>query len=66
VVSAFVLGSEFVLERTACGMEVHWVQGISVSDSGHWGHPAPHGEPVVQQVIPRLGWVAQLKTAWLA
>ena len=26
-------------------MEVHWVQGISMADAGHWGHrhPAPHG-----------------------
>src|SRR5262245_14509495 len=41
--------SEFVLECTACGMDVHWIQGISVADPGHWGHrhPAPHGEPVV-------------------
>ncbi len=41
--------SEFVLDCTACGQEVHWVQGISVSDLGHWGHrfPAPHGEAVV-------------------
>src|SRR5215475_6819340 len=41
--------SEFVLDCTACGMEVHWVQGNSLSDPGHWGHrfPAPHREPVV-------------------
>ncbi len=41
--------SEFVLDCTACGMEVHWVRGISMTDPGHWGHrfPAPHGEPVV-------------------
>jgi hypothetical protein len=41
--------SELVLDCTACGMEVHWAQGISMSDPGHWGHarPAPHGEPVV-------------------
>src|SRR5262245_55821548 len=41
--------SEFVLDCTACGMEVHWVQGISMSDPGHWGHrfPAPHGDPSV-------------------
>jgi hypothetical protein len=39
----------WVLDCTACGMEVHWVQGISMGDPGHWGHrfPAPHGEPVV-------------------
>jgi hypothetical protein len=32
-----------------CGMDVHWVQGIAVSDPGHWAHarPAPHGEPAV-------------------
>lgn len=37
------------LLATACGMEVHWVKGISVAEPGHWGHrrPAPHGEPVV-------------------
>jgi hypothetical protein len=41
--------SDFALDCTACGVEVHWVQGISVADPGHWGHrlPAPHGEPVV-------------------
>ncbi len=41
--------SEFVLDCTKCGTEVHWVQGISMSDPGHWGHrhPAPHGEPLV-------------------
>jgi hypothetical protein len=41
--------AKLVLNCTACGMEVHWVQGIRVSDAGHWGHrfPAPHGEPVV-------------------
>jgi hypothetical protein len=39
----------WVLDCTACGMEVHWVQGISMGDPGHWGHrfPAPHCEPVV-------------------
>lgn len=39
----------WVLDCKACGMEVHWVQGISMADPGHWGHrfPAPHGEPVV-------------------
>lgn len=37
----------WVLDCKACGMEVHWVQGISMADPGHWGHrfPAPHGEP---------------------
>jgi hypothetical protein len=40
---------KLVLNCTACGQEVHWVQGVSMSDPGHWGHrfPAPHGEPVV-------------------
>lgn len=40
---------KLVLNCTACGQEVHWVQGISMSDPGHWGHrfPAPHGEPAV-------------------
>ena len=40
---------KFVLNCTACGMEVHWIQGIGMSDPGHWGHrlPAPHGEPAV-------------------
>jgi hypothetical protein len=40
---------KLVLNCTACGVEVHWVQGISMSDPGHWAHrfPAPHGEPVV-------------------
>jgi hypothetical protein len=28
--------SEFVLDCTACGVEVHWVQGISSSGPGHW------------------------------
>ena len=37
----------WVLDCTACGQEVHWVQGISMADPGHWGRrfPAPHGEP---------------------
>jgi hypothetical protein len=41
--------AKLVLYCTACGQEVHWVQGISMSDPGHWGHrfPAPHGEPAV-------------------
>ena len=41
--------SDFVLDCTACGQEVHWVQGIGMADPGHWGHrfPAPHGEPAV-------------------
>jgi hypothetical protein len=40
---------KLVLNCTQCGMEVHWVQGISMSDPGHWGHrfSAPHGEPVI-------------------
>jgi hypothetical protein len=39
----------WVLDCKACGMDVHWVQGISMADPGHWGHrlPSPHGEPVV-------------------
>jgi hypothetical protein len=39
----------WVLDCTACGMEVHWVQGVSMADPGHWGHrfPAPHGEPSI-------------------
>ena len=39
----------WVIDCKACGMEVHWVQGISMADPGHWGHrrPAPHGEPTV-------------------
>jgi hypothetical protein len=30
-------------------MDVHWVQGVSMADPGHWGHrrPAPHGDPAV-------------------
>jgi hypothetical protein len=40
-----------VLDCKPCGMEVHWVQGVSMADPGHWGHrhPAPHGEPVRQR-----------------
>jgi len=26
-----------VLDCKACGMEVHWVQGISIADAPHWG-----------------------------
>ena len=39
----------WVLDCKACGMEFHWVQGVSMADPGHWGHrrPAPHGDPVV-------------------
>jgi hypothetical protein len=39
----------WVLDCTACGLEVHWVQGVSMDEPGHWGHrfPAPHGEPAV-------------------
>jgi hypothetical protein len=39
----------WVLDCKACGMDVHWVQGVSMADPGHWGHrrPAPHGEPLV-------------------
>jgi hypothetical protein len=40
---------KLVLNCQRCGQEVHWVQGISMSDPGHWGHrfPARHGEPAV-------------------
>lgn len=36
-----------LLHCTACGMEAHWVQGVSMSDPEHWWHrfPVPHGEP---------------------
>ena len=39
----------WVLDCKACGMDVHWVQGVSMADPGHWGHrlPAPHGSPVL-------------------
>jgi hypothetical protein len=30
--------AKLVLNCSACGQEVHWVQGISMSDPGHWGH----------------------------
>jgi hypothetical protein len=41
--------SEFALDCNAYGMEVHWVQGITMADAGHWGNarPAPYGEPVI-------------------
>lgn len=41
--------AKLVLDCTACGMEVHWVQSARMAEPGHWGHrfPAPHGEPVV-------------------
>jgi hypothetical protein len=29
--------AKLVLNCTACGQEVHWGQGISMSDPGHWG-----------------------------
>jgi len=29
-----------VLDCKACGMEVHWVQGISMADAPHWGASA--------------------------
>jgi hypothetical protein len=40
---------KLVLNCTARGQEVHWVQGISMADPGRCGHRflAPHGEPVV-------------------
>jgi hypothetical protein len=31
-----------VLDYKACGMEVHWVQGISMADVGHWGIGTRH------------------------
>lgn len=39
----------WVLDCKDCGMDVHWVQGIAMSDPGHWAHarPAPHGDPAV-------------------
>jgi hypothetical protein len=35
----------FCLDCSACGREVHWVEGHGVSP-GHWAHrePAPHDE----------------------
>jgi hypothetical protein len=38
----------FVLDGSACGREVHWVEGHGVSP-GHWAHrePAPHGNPAI-------------------
>jgi hypothetical protein len=38
---------DFVLNRSKCGLDVHWVSGLGVSP-GHWAHrePAPHGAPV--------------------
>ncbi len=33
--------SELVLDCTACGMEAHWVQGVSVADPGHRGIGIP-------------------------
>jgi hypothetical protein len=37
-----------VLHFTACGLDVHWVLGLSASP-GQWAHrePAPHGDPAV-------------------
>jgi hypothetical protein len=42
--------AKLVLTCTACGQQVHWIQGVSTADAGHWGHrfPAPHGVPAVQ------------------
>ena len=39
---------DFVLNRSRCGLDVHWVSGLGVSP-GHWAHrePAPHGEPAL-------------------
>ncbi len=41
--------SKLSLTCRDCGMDVHWVSGIAMSDPGHWAHarPAPHGKPVV-------------------
>jgi hypothetical protein len=33
--------SVFVLDSTSRGMEVHWVQDVSVPDHSHWGTPLP-------------------------
>jgi hypothetical protein len=40
---------KLVINCTACGMKVHWVQCVSMSDPGHRGHRflAPHGKPAV-------------------
>lgn len=45
-----------VLHCSACGLEVHWVQGVSMSDPGHWGHcfAAPHGEPSLDRFARML------------
>jgi hypothetical protein len=39
---------DFSLNCSKCGLDVHWVSGLSLSP-GHWAHaePAPHGEPEV-------------------
>jgi len=39
---------DFVLNCSACGLDVHWVSGLGVTP-GHWAHrePAPHDEPAV-------------------
>jgi hypothetical protein len=41
--------AKLVLNCTACGMEVHWVQGGIMSEPWHWGHrfPVRRGEAVV-------------------
>jgi hypothetical protein len=41
--------ARLVVDCTAYGQEVYWVQGVSMTDPGHWGHrfPAPHGKAVV-------------------
>jgi hypothetical protein len=44
---------KLVFDCTACGQEVHWVQGVSMADPGHWGHrfPAPHLEPALSNLL---------------
>ena len=40
---------KLVLNCQRCGVDVHWVQGISMSDPGHWGTGSQPltGSPVV-------------------
>ena len=35
--------AKLVLNCTACGMEVHWVQGGIMSEPGHWGTASRYG-----------------------
>lgn len=39
---------DFSLNCSKCGLDVHWVSGLSVMP-GHWAHaePGPHGDPAV-------------------